>query len=144
MSDRRPRVFISHASDDAWVARQIEGHVRNCGAETFLDAVHIQHGDSFDDKIIDAAADATELLVLLTPEANERKYIWLEIGMFLVARKRVVVVLYRLTSADLAIDRRTPVSLKRVDAVQIDSIEEYFSELRARVAAWEAQGATTT
>jgi hypothetical protein len=143
MGERRPRIFISHASDDAWVARQIEKHIQACGAETFLDAVHIQHGDNFDDKVIEAAADCTELVVLLTPEANDRRYIWLEIGMFLVARKRVVVVLYRLTAADVATDRRTPAALKGVDAVQIDDIENYFSQLRARVADWEARNGST-
>jgi hypothetical protein len=51
----RPKVFISHASTDAWVARQLESHVRACGADTFLDCEHIEHGDDFEEEIIAAA-----------------------------------------------------------------------------------------
>jgi hypothetical protein len=142
MGSRRPRVFISHASEDAWVAEQIEVHVRSCGADTFLDSVHIDHGDDFDDKIIDAAGDATELLVLFTPAARDRKYIWLEIGMFLVARKRVVAVLYGSTLDDLSTDRKTPAALKRFDAVEINRIDQYFEQLRERVEQWEANDGT--
>jgi hypothetical protein len=137
-TERRPRVFISHASTDTWVAAQIERHVRECGAETFLDAVHIQHGDAFDDKIIEAAADSTELLVLFTPVARERRYIWTEIGMFLGAKKRIVTVLYGVTPEELARDHLTPNKLKGLDSVLIDDLESYFTQLSGRVAAWEA------
>lgn len=138
-TERRPKVFISHAGTDTWVAAQIEAHVQRCGAETFLDAVHIEHGDDFDDRIIDAAADATEMLVLFTPAARDRQYIWMEIGMFVVARKRIVAVLYGVSLEDLATDERTPVSLKRVDSVVIDDLDTYFTQLRSRVTAWEAK-----
>lgn len=137
-TERRPRVFISHASTDTWVAAQIDGHVQRCGAESFLDAVHIQHGDAFDEKIIEAAADCTELLVLFTPAARERKYIWTEIGMFLVAKKRIVLALYGVTPQELATDHLTPNKLKSLDSVLIDDLESYFTQLRGRVAAWEA------
>jgi hypothetical protein len=82
----KPRIFISHASSDSWVARQLAAHIRGFGADTFLDCEHIQHGDDFEEKIIDAAGDCTELLVLFTPTASDRKYVWLEIGMFLGAK----------------------------------------------------------
>jgi TIR domain len=90
----KPRIFISHASSDSWVARQLDLHIRGCGADTFLDCEHIEHGDDFEERIIDAAGHCTELLVLFTPTARERKYVWVEIGMFLGARKRIVAVLY--------------------------------------------------
>ena len=32
------KVFISHSSKDTWVAKQIERHLQECGAHTFLDA----------------------------------------------------------------------------------------------------------
>src|SRR5437867_9878960 len=112
----RLKVFISHASTDTWVARQLEAQVRSCGADTFLDCEHIEHGDDFEEKIIAAAEDSTELLVLFTPTANERKYVWLEIGMFLGARKRIVGVLYGVKKTDIASDPFIPVAFKRIDA----------------------------
>lgn len=50
----KPRIFISHSSSDLWVGRQLDIHIRACGADTFLDCEHIQHGDDFEDKIINA------------------------------------------------------------------------------------------
>ena len=134
----RPRVFISHASTDLWVARQIEGKVRLCGADTFLDCEHIEHGDDFDERIIEAAQDCTELLVLFTPTARDRKYVWMEIGMFLGVRKRIVGVLHGLEKKELATDQFTPVALKRIHVVDLNDINSYFAELARRVSAGEA------
>lgn len=57
----KPRIFISHASSDFWVARQLEAQIRNCGADTFLDCEHIDHGDDFQERIIDVAGDCMSL-----------------------------------------------------------------------------------
>jgi hypothetical protein len=129
----RPKVFISHASIDAWVARQLETRARACGADTFLDCEHIKHGDDFEERIIDAAKDSTELLVLFTPTARDRKYVWLEIGMFLGERKRIVGVLYGVQKQEIATDQFTPVALKRIDCVDLNDVESYFLELSQRV-----------
>jgi hypothetical protein len=135
---KRPRVFISHASTDSWVARQIEAKARLCGAETFLDCEHIEHGDDFEEKIIDAAADCTELVVLFTPTARDRKYVWLEIGMFLGARKRIVGILYGVKKEEISSDQFTPVALKRIDSVDLNDIDTYFNQLSRRVGECEA------
>ena len=63
----RLKVFISHASSDLWIARQIAKEVAGCGAETFLDEGDISHDDDFDEEILRAEGQCTELLVLLTP-----------------------------------------------------------------------------
>jgi hypothetical protein len=135
--DCPPKVFISHASTDAWIARQVEQHVRQCGAETFLDCEHIEHGDDFEEKIICAAEESTELLVLFTPTAKERKYVWMEIGMFLGARKRIVGVLYGVEKHEIAADDFMPVAQNKIDSVDINSLESYFEQLEQRVTNWE-------
>jgi hypothetical protein len=66
-SEMKPRVFISHSSEDTWVAMQIATHVRKTGAGTFLDEADVEHGDDLEDEIVKAAKLCTELLVLLTP-----------------------------------------------------------------------------
>lgn len=133
-----PRLFISHASTDAWVARQLEMHAHASGAETFLDCEHIQHGDDFEDKIIAAADRCSELLVLFTPTSRDRKYVWMEIGMFLGAKKRIVAALYGVRKEEIATDPFTPVALKRVDSVDLNDVHTYFDQLKSRVAAWRA------
>lgn len=137
----KPRIFISHASSDSWVARQLEVHIRACGADTFLDCEHIQHGDDFEDKIINAVGDCTELVVLFTPTARDRKYVWLEIGMFLGARKRIVAALYGVRKEEIASDQLTPVALKRIDSVDLNEIDSYLSQVRRRVEDWRARNA---
>jgi hypothetical protein len=82
------------------------------GCSTFLDNENINSGDDFEDKLIIAARRCDELLVLLTPAALERKYIWMEIGMFVGARKRVVSVLYGVEPAALSGDPQLPVTLE--------------------------------
>jgi len=136
---RKPEVFISHASPDLWVAKQLESQARACGADTFLDSVRIEHGDDFEEIIITEAEDSTELLVLFTPITSERKYVWLEIGMFLGARKRIVAALYGVSKADIAKDQFTPVALKKIDSVDLNDIDSYFSQLKGRVETWRMQ-----
>lgn len=138
MVSPRPMVFISHASTDAWVARQLAQHARAAGADTFLDCEKIEHGDDFEEKIVTAANEASELLVLFTPMSRDRKYVWLEIGMFLGAGKRVVAVLYGVSKSEIAVDPLMPVALKRIDSVSIDDCDSYFAQLSKRVGSWGA------
>lgn len=135
---KRPKVFLSHASPDLWVAKAIQDKLRATGAETFLDHFDIAFGDDFETVIIDEADDATELVVLFTPVASDRKYVWLELGMFLGARKRIVAVLYGVSLEEIAKDELTPVMLKRITSVDINDVDQYFSQLRSRVQEWEA------
>lgn len=129
-------MFISHASDDTWVAQQIGLHVRSRGADTFLDNENIERGDDFEERIIEEANESTELLVLFTPTSSERKYVWMEIGMFLGARKRIVGVLYGVTKEQISTDQFTPVAIKRISAVDLNDIDSYFDELAGRVKTW--------
>jgi hypothetical protein len=127
------KVFLSHASCDQWVARQLAARIHSCGADVFLDADDLTHGDDFEARILAGAEDSHELLVLLTPAARERRYVWLEIGMFFGARKRIVAALYGISKDELATDRLMPIAIKRVHTVDINDIDTYFSQLAERV-----------
>jgi hypothetical protein len=129
------KVFISHASDDTWVAKQIATHLEQCGASYFLDVADIQHGDEFEEQIRQALRTADEMLLLLTPWAITRSYIWMETGVFWERQKRIVVVLYGVTSKDFLKDPRVPHFLKKKDFVLINEIDTYFAQLEARVKA---------
>ena len=75
----RYTVFISHAGTDTWVATQIAAHI-NEHADTFLDEANVDFGDDFEAIILAQLRDSQEMVVLLTPWALHRPYIWLEIG----------------------------------------------------------------
>lgn len=127
------QVFISHSSVDTWVARQIARAVEACGATFFLDEADMEYGDDFEDRILAAVRASQELLVLLTPWAIKRPYIWLEIGAIWGQGQRIVGVLYGLSVKELMTDEGTPALLKRITLVEINKLDEYFEQLTTRV-----------
>lgn len=129
----KPRVFISHSSVDTWVAKQLAAHIRDCGAETFLDEADIQHGDDFEEVILQAEAECSELLVLVSPWSLQRQYVLMEIAFFRRGGKRIVAALHGVTPKDIATDERVAVLLKKLDLVELNDIASYFDQLRARV-----------
>lgn len=133
------KVFISHSSRDTWVVEQIERHVRDCGAETFLDERDIHVGDDFQ-KIInnELKQRATkELLLYLTPWAKNRPYILLEIGAALSRNKRISVILHGITPLEFQGDAEIPTPIRILNVKEINQIEEYFKQLRNRIAKQE-------
>ena len=130
------QVFISHSSSDTWVARQISYHLEQCGAVTFLDEADIEYGDDFEERILTAVQASEELLVLLTPWSVRRPYIWLEIGAIWGQGKRIVGVLHGLNANELITQEGTPALLKRIDLVEINKIDIYFEQVKARIARW--------
>jgi len=80
-----------------------------------------------------AARASHELIVLLTPWAIKRPYIWLEIGAIWGQGKRIVGVLHGLTANELVTQEGTPALLKRIDLVDINRIDTYFDQLKARI-----------
>lgn len=128
------QVFISHSSIDTWVARQIARYLEECGASAFLDEADIEYGDDFEERILAAAQSSAELLVLLTPWAVKRPYIWLEIGAVWGQGKRIVGVLHGLSASELVTQEGTPALLKRIDLVELNKIDGYFEQLRRRIA----------
>ena len=115
------------------VARQIARHIEELGASTFLDEADIEHGDDIEEEILSAAQNSDELLVLLTPWALTRPYIWIEIGAFWVYSKRIIGVLQGLRISELITDEGTPTLLKRIDLLELNRIDSYFEQLATRI-----------
>lgn len=135
--EQAPQIFISHSSTDTWVAKQIGTQIEKCGARYFLDEADIEHGDDFEIVIRNAANESTELVVLLTPWATTRPYIWLEMGTFWGSEKRIVCILHGLTADNISTDPKIPVLLKKTDFVNLNDIGSYFAQLKNRVDDWK-------
>ena len=73
-------VFVSHSSQDTWVAKQIAKEISSHKATPFLDEADIDIGAEFEEDILEFLDKADELLVLFTPWSFERPYVWAEIG----------------------------------------------------------------
>lgn len=122
-------VFISHAGSDIWVAQQIQSHLERSGAQTFLDKRNIHAGDEFETTILAAIGQADEMVVLFTPAALKREYVWAEIGAARIRGIRVVIVLYGVEINEIA--QRPFIS--KTDVIDINQdFARYFKEVKDR------------
>lgn len=126
MPKRRYRVFVSHASDDLWVAEQVAGAIESCGATTFLDRRDIAAGDKFKERIKEEIPKCNELLALFTPWSRRRTWVRHEIGMADVLGKRIVCVFYKVSVADFDADED---GLGPLDDLNIIDINPWISIL---------------
>ena len=126
-------IFISHSSKDTWVAKQIAREIIACGASAFLDEADVEVGDDFEERILEFLEKANELLVLLTPWALDRLYVWAELGAAWARRIPIVGVLQGLSAAELQSRESIPIFLKKRDLIDINDIDRYFVGLATRV-----------
>ena len=126
-------VFISHSSADMWVAKQIAREIEACGATPFLDEAHIDVGADFEEDILNFLERAHELVVLITPWALDRPYVWAEIGAAWCRRIPIVALLLGLTPTELQTRPGAPVFLKKRNLLQLNDIDIYLQQLAERV-----------
>lgn len=126
------RVFVSHAGSDTWVARQIARGIKGCGATPFLDGAEIQAGQDFESEILAFLNKAHELVVLLTPWALERPYVWAELGAAWARKIPIVALLHGVSPSDLQSRPGAPVFLKSKNCLTLNDADSYFVELRKR------------
>jgi TIR domain len=131
---RKRLVFVSHSGRDTWVAKQIAREITACGAVPFLDEADIETGAEFEDAILDFLSRAHELVVLLTPWALDRPYIWAEIGAAWGRRIPIVAILHGIAPQELQSRQGIPVLIKKRDLIDLNDIGTYLKELRTRVA----------
>jgi hypothetical protein len=123
-------VFLSHSSRDTWVAKQIAREMTACGVVPFLDEADIETGIEFEDAILEFLSKADELLVLLTPWALDRPYIWAEIGAAWGRRISIVAILHGVTAREFQARSDIPVLIKKRNLIELNDIARYFKELR--------------
>jgi TIR domain-containing protein len=133
---QRRFVFVSHSGPDTWVARQIAREIKvNCRGEVFLDEAAIQVGADFEEEILGSLQRADELLVLMTPWALDRPYVWAELGAAWFRRIPIVVVLHGLTAAELQSQPGVTVFLKKRNLIDLNDLDTYFEQLKQRSSA---------
>jgi hypothetical protein len=98
-----------------------------------LDEANVDVGEDFEEGILTFLEQAHELLVLLTPWALDRPYVWAEIGAAWGRRIPIVGILHGMSSTELQSMPGVPIFIKKRDLVDINEIELYFEQLRSRV-----------
>ena len=132
-STEKRLVFVSHSSQDTWVAKQIAREIGARGATPFLDEAQVDAGADFEEDILNFLERAHELVVLLTPWALERPYVWAEIGAAWGRRIPIVALLLGITATELQSRPGIPVLLKKRDLLQLNEVEVYLDQLSARI-----------
>ena len=130
---QRHFVFISHSAVDTWVAKQIAREITDCGAEPFLDEAEIDIGADFEEDILSFLEKAHELVVLLTPWALDRPYVWAEIGAAWGRRIPIIALLHGITAGELQSKQKIPVLLKKKNLLDINDVDKYFKQLKSRI-----------
>jgi hypothetical protein len=121
------RIFISHGSEDSWVASQMARRVRqDTKAEPFLDVFDIAKGD-------EVLPHCDELVALLTPWSVNRNWVWTEIGAARVLGKRILGVLYGVSIETLSNEGGGMACLSSKNVLSINEFETYLVELKKRV-----------
>ncbi len=133
MQAQQRLVFVSHSGVDTWVAKQIAREITACGASPFLDEAEIHAGTDFEENILAFLEKADELVVLLTPWALERPYVWAELGAAWGRRIPIVALLQGLTAGELQSREGVPMLLKKRDLLPLNDMETYLDQLRQRV-----------
>lgn len=132
-STEKRLVFVSHSSQDTWVAKQIAREIEARGATPFLDEAQVDAGADFEEDILNFLERAHELVVLLTPWALERPYVWAEIGAAWGRRIPIVALLLGITATELQSRPGIPVLLKKRDLLQLNEVEVYLDQLSGRI-----------
>jgi len=75
------------------------------------------------------------VLVLLTPWALKRQYVWLEVGAAWVLGLRLAFVLYGISELELATSAGNPALVKRTNVIEVNALDKYLGQLADRLKA---------
>jgi len=129
----RKRGKLSHSSRDTWIAKQVAREIETAGAKAFLDEAEVDAGADFEEDILEFLERAHELVVLLTPWALDRPYVWAELGAAWGRRIPIVALLCGMTPSELQARPGTPVFLKKQNLLELNDAGRYFGQLKRRV-----------
>ncbi|MFB0565767.1 MAG: TIR domain-containing protein [Candidatus Aminicenantaceae bacterium] len=79
-----PTVFLSHTKADKLFARQLAMDLRRFGVRVWLDEAEMKVGDSLIDKISDAIGKVDYLIVILSPESLQSKWVRKELNLAII------------------------------------------------------------
>jgi hypothetical protein len=124
-------VFISHSSNDRWIARQmaaiIERKAKRYGMQTFLDEVDLVGGDRIPASIKANLLACEEFVILLSPQSITRQWVLVELGGAWTLDKRVMAITYNLSA------EKIPDIIEQDKGYDLNDFDRYVAELIRRV-----------
>ncbi len=102
-------IFVSHATQDELVAKEITAALENQGVGTWLATRDIQVGDNYASQIYSAIAESTHFLVLLSPASIASNHVKRELNL---AVDKDITILPLVVSADTEFMKQLPADWK--------------------------------
>ncbi len=128
------KVFVSHGSQDHWLAGQIAKEIRALGATPFLDETNIPKASpNFKEIIRDEIALSRELVALFTPWSSMRSWVWIEIGAAWSRGIPILAVFYGMTVNDLDKSGQGKAILEDINITSLNDFDTYVRQLELRV-----------
>jgi len=119
-------IFISHSSQDRWIASVMAEKIRAVGAEVWLDEKDLEGGDVLVERIIQGIDVCAEAIILISPDSTTSQWVVFEAGVLRGSRKRVTPVLNRVSSEAIA-------PLKDVKAIELNQFDDFLGQLKKRI-----------
>jgi len=114
-------VFISYSHKDEELAKELRQLLEDKGLKCFMSSMDISPGDPWAETIRDALEGSQELLLVITADSIDSKWVMCEGGAGWVLKKRMIPALLKV-EPDLL-----PEPIKRHQARKIDTITEMKS-----------------
>ena len=94
-------IFISHANEDADLAEELRNDLEQKGVRCFMAKKDIAGGARWEPGIREALMASKRILLLLTPNSKDRRWILLEIGAAWALEKDIVPALVHVSPSEL-------------------------------------------
>jgi len=128
------KIFISHGSQDTWLAGQISKEIGSRGGLAFLDETHIPKGSPDFKRIIRQEIKASnELIAFFTPWSAMRSWVWIEIGAAWEREIPLVAVFYGMEVGDLEETGQGKAILEDINVLTLDDLDAYLGQLQLRI-----------
>ncbi|HEX7722371.1 MAG TPA: toll/interleukin-1 receptor domain-containing protein [Pyrinomonadaceae bacterium] len=127
------KVFISHGSEDLWLARQVAKEIQAVGGFAFLDESNIPKGSpNFKNVIREEISSSKELIALFTPWSATRSWVWIEIGAAWSRDIPILAVFHGLQLTDLDQSQGKAI-LDDINVIRLNEFDRYLGELSVRI-----------
>jgi hypothetical protein len=120
-------IFISHSSNDAWIAKTIAEQIESLGAECWLDEKDLEGGNVIVDEIISGIEACKEAIVLISSNSVNSPWVSFEIGGVRAQHKRVTPILNNVHPNEMA-------PIQDIKAIDLNKFDEFLAQLRRRIA----------
>ncbi|HEX8649602.1 MAG TPA: toll/interleukin-1 receptor domain-containing protein [Pyrinomonadaceae bacterium] len=121
------KVFISSARRDIDLARDLAQRLEKAGVNVLLPAVSSEAGDDFAAKINSDLRKADEVIVILTPNSLDSKWLLFEMGVATSLDKQLTPLVQGVEPKEL------PPIIKQMKYVKYADLERYISKLKQRI-----------